>query len=95
MMPPDKLLTNPIRLAVVAYLNQVAAADFTALQNVTEASKGNLSIQLKKLQEVGYIIVKKSFKKNYQHTRCLLTSKGHEALEKHVAYLKKILDIDI
>lgn len=47
MSAPDKLLTNPIRLAIVAYLNQIAGGDFAALQAVTEASKGNLSIQLK------------------------------------------------
>lgn len=91
MMPPDKLLTNPIRLAVVAYLNQVAVADFTALQNVTEASKGNLSIQLKKLQEAQYIQIQKSFKENYPHTNCTITPKGKNALEQYVAYLKEIL----
>ena len=91
MMPPDKLLTNPIRLAVVAYLNQVAVADFTSLQNVTEASKGNLSIQLKKLQEAQYIQIQKSFKENYPHTNCTITPKGKNALEQYVAYLKEIL----
>ena len=91
MRAPDKLLTNPIRLAIVAYLNQVAGADFAALQEVTEATKGNLSIQLKKLQEAQYIQIQKSFKENYPHTNCTITPEGKKALEQYVDYLKGML----
>ena len=48
MAQADKLLNNPIRLVVVSNLHQVASADFTALIELTGATKGNLSIQLKK-----------------------------------------------
>ena len=91
MSAPDKLLTNPIRLAIVAHLNQIAGGDFAALQAVTEASKGNLSIQLKKLQQANYIKIQKSFKGNYPHTQCAITAKGKKALELYVDYLKGML----
>jgi|TARA_A200000159_G_scaffold123922_1_gene118664 DNA-binding MarR family transcriptional regulator len=89
----DKLLNNPIRLVVVSNLHQVASADFTALIELTGATKGNLSIQLKKLQEANYIKIEKSFKDNYPNTRCSITKKGQHAFEKHVAYLKKLLQL--
>ena len=53
MDQPDKLLSNPIRLVVISSLHQVASADFTTLMELTQATKGNLSVQLKKLQEAG------------------------------------------
>ncbi len=93
MEQPNKLLSNPIRLVVVSSLYQVASADFTALMELTGASKGNLSVQLKKLQEAEYIQIKKSFKDNYPNTRCSITSEGKSAFEKHVDYLKKVLRI--
>lgn len=89
----DKLLNNPIRLVVVSNLHQVASADFTALIVLTGATKGNLSVQLKKLQEANYIKIEKSFKDNYPNTRCSITKKGRHAFEKHVTYLKKLLQL--
>jgi DNA-binding transcriptional ArsR family regulator len=91
MDQPDKLLSNPIRLVVISSLHQVASADFTTLMELTQATKGNLSVQLKKLQEAGYIHIKKSFKDNYPNTRCEISKAGKQAFEKHVAYLKKVL----
>ena len=47
----DKLLLNPIRLKIISTLLGVSSSDFNHLQKVTESSKGNLSVQLKKLEE--------------------------------------------
>ena len=71
----------------------VEAADFKKLLAVTEATKGNLSVQISKLQKAEYISVAKTFKGNYPHTQCAITPKGMEALDIYVAQLKQLLNI--
>ena len=64
----DKLLNNPIRLVVVSNLHQVASADFTALIELTGATKGNLSIQLNTFVPNSSIVqmrLKSSFKTSF------------------------------
>jgi len=89
----DPLLHQELRLAVVSYLANVEQADFKKLLEVTEASKGNLSVQIKKLQKANYITITKSFKGNYPHTACAITVPGREALENYVQNLKQLLNL--
>lgn len=89
----DPLLHQELRLAVVSYLANVEQADFKKLLEVTEASKGNLSVQIKKLQKANYITITKSFKGNYPHTSCAITVPGREALENYVQNLKQLLNL--
>jgi len=66
--------------------------DFTHIQSETKAAAGNISIQIKKLEEAGYIKVEKSFKNNYPNTMLSITEKGVKAFESYVNSLKKYLN---
>jgi len=80
----DKLLLNPIRLKIVSTLITVVKCDFNHLLKVTESTKGNLSVQLKKLEENKYININKSFKNNYSNTSCTITKHGSDKFEEFV-----------
>ncbi len=90
--PLDPVLHNQLRLAVVSLLVTAEKADFTWLLEQTGATRGNLSVQLTKLKEAGYLSVKKSFKGNYPNTSCALTAKGLKAFETYVEAIKGYLD---
>jgi len=70
----------------------VDEANFSFIKESTQATAGNISIQIKKLQEAGYIQVKKSFKNNYPNTSILIKKKGIEAFENYVNNLKKYIN---
>jgi DNA-binding MarR family transcriptional regulator len=89
----DPVLNTPVRLAVVSALIKMKQADFGYLQEVTNTTQGNLSHQIKKLNEAEYIEVIKTFKGNYPHTICKLTPKGRKAFEKYVEDIKKYLHL--
>ena len=88
----DPILHSQLRLAVVSILANVEKADFAYLKDETGATSGNLSVQITKLKESGYIDVKKKFKGNYPQTNCRITDLGREKFEEYVraitAYLK-------
>jgi DNA-binding transcriptional ArsR family regulator len=86
--PLNPLLKTELRLAVMSLLIGLEEAEFTFLKNETGATAGNLSIQLKKLQDAGYIEIHKSFKNNYPLTTCKITQQGVKAFEEHVDALK-------
>ena len=91
--PLDPLLHNQLRLAIVSLLINIESAEFKFLLEKTKASRGNLSVQISKLKDAGYISVKKSFRNNYPLTTCRISQKGVKAFETYVerieAYLKK------
>jgi len=64
------------------------SAEFTFLVEKTGATRGNLSVQLKKLEEAGYIEISKTFRGNYPNTSCKITQKGLNAFERYVDALK-------
>jgi DNA-binding MarR family transcriptional regulator len=66
--------------------------EFTHIQNETKAAAGNISIQIKKLEEAGYINVEKSFKNNYPNTMLSITEKGIKAFESYVTNLKRYIN---
>lgn len=80
----DPLLHSQLRLAVVSLLVSVEEAEFNLLLEQTGATKGNLSAQITKLKDAGYISVEKSFRNNYPLTTCKIAPKGIEAFEKYV-----------
>ena len=80
----DPLLHSQLRLSVVSILVSVESAEFSFILEKTGASKGNLSVQLSKLKEAGYIQIEKTFRANYPLTTCMITKKGREAFEKYV-----------
>ena len=84
----DPLLHSQLRLSVISLLIGVKSATFTFLLEKTGATRGNISIQLKKLEEAGYITIEKAFRDNYPQTTYQITPKGVEAFEKYVDALK-------
>lgn len=75
---------SQLRLAVVSILAGVEKADFVYLKKETGATSGNLSIQISKLKEAGYIKVDKRFRGNYPQTTCRITSLGKERFAAYV-----------
>ena len=88
----DPILHSQLRLSIVSILMTVDEANFTFIQETTKAAAGNISIQIKKLQDAGYIQVKKTFKNNYPNTTVSITKKGIEAFENYVTDLKKYIN---
>ena len=89
----DPLLHNELRLAIMSNLIANKTTSFTELKAATGASSGNLSVQLKKLQEKDYLEIVKGFKNNYQHTSVSITPSGIDAFEAYVEALKKYLNL--
>jgi len=87
----DPVLNTPVRLAIVSVLMKAKQADFNHLLEITNTTQGNLSHQLKKLNEAGYIEIEKTFKGSYPHTVCRLKTKGRTAFESYVQAIKKYL----
>jgi predicted transcriptional regulator len=88
----DPIFLSQLRLAIMSYLMVVEEADFNALKEQTGASAGNLSVQISKLQEAGYIVVEKTFKNNYPLTLCKRTAQGVGAFEAFYTDLKTYFD---
>jgi len=89
----DPILHSQLRLAVISLLISVREAEFTYLKEKTNATAGNLSVQINKLKEAGYIDVAKQFKDNYPQTICKITPQGVLAFEQYVKDLQSYLDI--
>lgn len=84
----DPLLHSQLRLGVMSLLLTTEAAEFTFLKEKTNATAGNLSIQLDKLAEAGYITIEKTYRGKKPLTRCRITRKGMKAFEEYVQALK-------
>ena len=83
----DDIIHGRMRLGIMVYLADADAADFTELKTVLEATQGNLSVHLKKLEEAGYVAIDKSFVNNKPLTRVSITPEGRRAF---AAYLEAI-----
>jgi DNA-binding transcriptional ArsR family regulator len=88
----DPILHSQLRLAVISVLISEKEAEFTNLKEITGATAGNLSIQINKLKEAGYIEVIKKFKGNYPQTTCRITKHGISKFEEYVVALKDYLE---
>jgi len=87
----NPLLHSQLRLAVVSLLAGVQEADFSYLKDETNSTAGNLSVQLQKLKDAGYIEIEKAFKNNYPQTTCKITRKGSDAFAEYIENLKEYL----
>ena len=88
----DVLLHSQLRLAVMSILVSVESADFVYIKQQTEATAGNLSVQLEKLQSAGYISIEKGYKGKKPCTTCRITPQGVEAFSKYVEALKTYIN---
>ena len=87
----DPLIHSELRLAVMSVLVNLEEADFVYLREVTKATAGNLSVQLDKLSDAGYISVEKTFEGKKPRTICRITPVGLQAFENYVNALKSYL----
>ena len=87
----DPILHSQLRLAIMSLLISVKEAEFTFLKEQTSATAGNLSVQIQKLKDAGYIAVIKQFKDNYPQTICKISAEGVKAFEKYVKNLQSYL----
>ena len=89
----NPLLHTQLRLAVMSILMSVEEADFVYLRKQTDATAGNLSVQLDKLAAAGYITVDKGFASKRPRTVCRITEAGREAFADYVETLKQYLNL--
>ena len=93
MRPLNPLLHSELRLAVMSLLVSVGEADFVYLRKQTGATAGNLSVQLDKLRQAGYIDITKKFIGKRPNTSCRLTKEGMAAFEEYVEAIKEYLKV--
>jgi DNA-binding transcriptional ArsR family regulator len=91
----DPILHSQLRLAIVSLLVGSDVAEFTFIREQTGATSGNLSIQITKLKEAGYIEVVKKFRNNYPQTLCSITELGKTKFDDYVNSLKDYLSPEI
>jgi DNA-binding PadR family transcriptional regulator len=87
----DPLLHSQLRLGVMSLLVNVESAEFTWLKEQTRATAGNLSVQLDKLSEAGYISVEKTFRGKKPLTTCRITKQGLKAFQDYVETLSQYI----
>lgn len=88
----DPLIHAPMRLAIVSLLAGVKDADFVFIRESTGATDGNLSRHLARLEEGGYVRIKKRFVKKKPRTTVSLTARGRKAFLKYLDGLGEILN---
>jgi len=84
----DPVLHSQLRLAIMSLLIGTEVAEFTYIREQTGATAGNLSIQITRLKETGYIEVTKRFRNNYPQTLCSITKLGKEKFSEYVRSLE-------
>lgn len=88
----DALLHEPARLRLLAFLAVVKRIDFKFLLRLSGLSRGNLSVQMRKLSDAGLVTIEKTFKDNRPRTLYQLSSQGLQALRIYKRNMRAILD---
>jgi DNA-binding PadR family transcriptional regulator len=87
----NPVIHGKLRLALLSLLTSVEEAEFTWLRTKTGSTDGNLGAQLLKLEEAGYVAVKKKFVRRKPQTVYRMTEAGRKALTEYVGALKQLL----
>lgn len=87
----DRIIHEPARLMILMYLFGLESADYVFLMNATELTWGNLSSHLTKLEEAGYVNIKKGFAGKKPRTVVKLTAKGREAVQAYQKNMQEAL----
>ena len=93
MMKINRLIHEPARFSIMAQLSVVEEADFLFLSRRIGLTRGNLSAHMRKLEDEGYIEVKKEFMGRRPHTMLAITEKGRKAFKTYLSQLKKVLQV--
>lgn len=87
----DDVIHGRLRLGIMAFLSTAGSADFTLLKNRLQASDGNLSVQLRKLEEAGYVTIDKAFVGKKPQTTVTLTDAGRSAYIGYLDAMRKLI----
>jgi DNA-binding HxlR family transcriptional regulator len=87
----DDVIHSRLRLGVMAYLSGSGTADFNELKAKLQASDGNLSVQLRKLEEAEYVAIEKTYAGRKPLTRIAITDKGRSAFITYLDAIEKLL----
>ncbi|MFL9841218.1 transcriptional regulator [Sphingomonas sp. ST-64] len=87
----DDVIHGRMRLGIMAYLSDAEVADFNELKALLDATQGNLSVHLRKLEEAGYIAIEKSFSGRKPLTRARMTPAGRKAFATYLEALVKLI----
>jgi DNA-binding MarR family transcriptional regulator len=87
----DDVIHGRMRLGIMAYLANAEVADFNELKAILQATQGNLSIHLRKLEEADYVAIDKSFLDRKPLTRIRMTPKGRKAFADYLSALGKLV----
>ena len=90
----DELILSKTRLGIISALISGDKLDFTYLRNTLNLSDGNLSVQIRKLEEAGYIKVEKLFIDRKPKTFCKITGKGQKAIQNLIKKLDSLVNPD-
>ena len=88
----DRIIHEPARFMIMAYLYVVESADFLFLMRQTGLTKGNLSSHMSKLETAGYVAIKKEFVDKIPRTLLSLTGEGRKAFDEYRQNMKQVLD---
>ena len=90
----NPLLHSQLRLAIMSILMNCEEASFVYIKEQTQATAGNLRVQLDKLVAAGYITVEKKFQGKKPLTTCSVTDSGKQAFEEYVNALRDYLKVE-
>src|SRR5271156_2909654 len=88
----DEVIHGRLRLGIMAYLANAEVADFNELKAMLEATQGNLSVHLRKLEDAGYVKIEKSFLARKPLTRARLTPAGRKVFSAYLAAIGGLID---
>ena len=87
----DEVIHGRIRLGIMAYLSSAGSADFNELKARLQATDGNLSVHLRKLEDAGYIDVEKAFVGRKPRTTVTLSDTGRTAFVRYLDAMQKLV----
>ena len=87
----DEVIHGRMRLGIMVYLAENEVAEFNELKQVLEATQGNLSIHMRKLEEAGYVAIEKTYAGRKGLTRIHLTPRGRQAFATYVEALAGLI----
>lgn len=88
----DPLIHAPVRLAILTALMTVESARFTFLREAVGTTDGNLTTHLSRLEQNGYISIRKRFKGKKPQTLCTMTAKGRKAFRGYLGQLAQLVE---
>ena len=87
----DKLVHEPLRLAILTHLATTTKLTFTELRDLLDATDGNVSVHARKLEDAGYLSCKKDHQGRTPRTTYRITAKGRRALGQYLDHMEALI----